>query len=172
MQTEIIEAHGSDGVGLRLVFKWHVDRYCHAISIISRPGTIMPLLDSMEGLADDEWPSSPPLQTLSIENLTDGRTAALLVGMAGRSHWSASIEPINGQAKLVFDLACRHPRLPQWLGNRYLQTSTLASHYLSIDSDNARISEGNGVVEIAPQAIVPAGTSRWRFVMSVKSTQY
>lgn len=168
MRSEIIEAVGSDGVGLKLVFKWDVDRYCHAISVIGRDGRIMLLAESMNGSVDDDWPPSPPLQTLSIENLPDGRSVALLVGMAGRSHWSASIEPVNGQSKLIFDIACRHSGPPRWLGSRYLQMSMLASSYLSIESGNARISEENEVVEIVPQNILPRGTSRWRFVVSAK----
>src|SRR5438045_2944877 len=134
MQTEIMDVHGSDGVGLSLVLKWHLDRYYHAISLIGHSGRIMPLMESLNGLAEDEWPPSPPLQTLSIETLPDGRSVALLVGMAGRSHWSASIEPVSGQAKLIFDIACRHPGPPHWLGSRYLQMSTLAGNYLSIES--------------------------------------
>ena len=47
MQTEIMDVHGSDGVGLSLVLKWHLDRYYHAISLIGHSGRIMPLMESL-----------------------------------------------------------------------------------------------------------------------------
>src|ERR1051326_2095918 len=101
MQSEAIEAVGSNGVGLRIEFIWRDDRYRHTVSLIDRDRASIPLLESIEGNSEDDWPSSPPLQTLSVERLSDGRSVALLVGMAGGSHWSASVEPVAGQAALI-----------------------------------------------------------------------
>src|SRR5436190_4759521 len=85
-----IEASHPDGLRLRAEFIWHGDRFAHIISLVNPHGDIQPLLESIEGTTADDWPSSPPLQSLSVEKLPDGRPVALLVGMAGGSHWSAS----------------------------------------------------------------------------------
>src|SRR4029450_2825657 len=61
----------------------------------------------------------PPLQNLSIEQLAPGRRVALLVGMSGSSHWSASIESVPGQSAFVFDIACRTTRGGASLGSLY-----------------------------------------------------
>jgi hypothetical protein len=39
--------------------------------------------------------------------------------MAGRSHWSQSIEADAATASLTFDVACRVQREPRWLGSSY-----------------------------------------------------
>ena len=83
-------------------------------------GAIVPLLESVEGTPSDDWPASPPLQSLQRRRSCRTAAAALLVGMAGRSHWSASVEAGPRPAALVFDIACRHTQRPSaWLGSRY-----------------------------------------------------
>ena len=125
--NDYLEFSINEGHKLRIEFFKMEDRYAHRLSVvlIGKAGeeTVVPLAESVEGTADDPWPPSPPLQSLSIEELTLDRTAALLVGMAGRSHWSASIEaefpprPFVGTAK--FQLACRFTTVPQRLGSTY-----------------------------------------------------
>ena len=174
MRNETIETSGENGFHLRVEFEWQLDRYGHSISIVDPSGAVTPLLRSIEGGAEDDWPPSPPLQTLSIEKLPDARTVALLVGMAGRSHWSASVEPQNGEARIIFDMACRYaldaqyPRPPRLLGSCYFPISPLVNIRLSIESDDAVVCDASGVIEIAPRAIATAGTTRWRFVLSTK----
>src|SRR5262245_7741482 len=119
MRNQALEAAGPDGSVLRIELIWQGDRFGHQITARSADGAITPLLESLEGAATDDWPPSPPLQSLHIEPLPAGRTAALLVGMAGRSHWSASIETTTGSAEILFDLACRHTAAPARLGSRY-----------------------------------------------------
>lgn len=103
-QERILEAGD-----LRVRFYWHADRYAHEVAV--REGDQWrPLAVSAEGSPEEDWPASPPFQSLHIEDREDGRTLALLVGMAGKSHWSASIEIDNqaGQPSCVsFDVACR-----------------------------------------------------------------
>jgi hypothetical protein len=114
MRNQAIESRG-DGWVLRVEFVWRGDRFGQVISVVGADGVAAPLLESVEEANADGFPASPPLQSLSIETLADGRRAALLVGMAGRSHWSASIEPLADAAGLLFDIACRagepRPRL-------------------------------------------------------------
>jgi hypothetical protein len=78
----------------------------------------IPLLVSLESEGDPAWPSSPPFQELTLETRGD-RQIALLVGKAGTSHWSASVEPSAETGQIAFDVACRVQQPPGWLGNRY-----------------------------------------------------
>src|SRR6185295_18531562 len=91
---------------LRVTFKRQGDRYGHLVELVTG-GQATPLLKSIEGTPDEDWPASPALKELHFENRPDGKQVALLVGMAGRSHWSLSVEldPIAEQVE--FDVACR-----------------------------------------------------------------
>ena len=108
-----------DGVGLQLRFRWVHDRFAHQISLVAG-ADVVPLLQSLEQSdADPAWPTSPPLQQLHLEDRPDG-PAAMLVGMAGRSHWSMSVECRTATIRLKFDVACRlHQRPASPLGCRY-----------------------------------------------------
>lgn len=73
---------------------------------------------SVEGDESQDWPASPPLRDVHIE--THGaQVVALAVGMAGKSHWSASIVADPAQETITFDFACRVKESPVWLGSRY-----------------------------------------------------
>jgi hypothetical protein len=79
------------------------------------------VLHSIEGDTDVDWPDSPPLQELHVEQ-RGGGDVALLVGRAGRSHWSASIGVAaseDGRPSLTFDVACRASSRPVLLGSAY-----------------------------------------------------
>jgi hypothetical protein len=90
---------------LRIVFPWHVDRYAHEIWLRDGIDWIR-VLASVEGSPEEAWPASPPFQSLEIADRA-ATPVALLVGMAGKSHWSASVE-MDGRARLVrFEVACR-----------------------------------------------------------------
>ncbi len=100
-------------------FFWQQDRYAHEISVRS-DAIWLPVLLSVEGTPSDNWPASPPFQSLHIEQRDDGRTLALLVGMAGKSHWSASVEIDTVSQTVVFDVACRvRDCHAAWLGSTY-----------------------------------------------------
>src|SRR5688572_22582104 len=122
-RSETIDAASPDGRVLRVEFIWRGDRYVHCISLVEPSGEVSSLLESIEGDPDDVWPSSPPLQSLSLETRPDGRQVALLVGMAGGSHWSASIEALPNAGELAFDIACRHTKQPAQLGSQYQRLS-------------------------------------------------
>lgn len=114
-ESAVLESLDAAGEGLRATFFWRVDRYAHRIERIEA-GEMMVLLESIEGSDLDRWPPSPPLQQLSFERLPDGRPVALLVGMAGATHWSMSAD-IAGA--LVFDVACRVKEEDATLGSSY-----------------------------------------------------
>ena len=108
VKLDVVDASGR---GLSLSFVWHVDRYAHTIALVD-DGRLVPLLASLEGSRDDAWPESPPLQSLTAQEQPGGRRTILLVGMAGRNHWSLGAQTEGGKASsgapaIVIDVACR-----------------------------------------------------------------
>ncbi len=103
---------------LQVVFQRHADRYAHQIICTAADGSQI-VWASQEGTAEETWPSSPPLQTLHVETRLDGSQAIMLVGMAGRSHWSMSVEADEQHHQILFDVACRISEPPLWLGSSY-----------------------------------------------------
>jgi hypothetical protein len=91
---------------LRVRFRFCEDRYAHEVWL-AVGGEWIAVLASAEGSPSEDWPASPPFQSLHFERLGMANQSALLVGMAGKSHWSASIEldPAGNRAR--FDIACR-----------------------------------------------------------------
>jgi len=165
MRSEALEAVGLGGALLRVEFVWRGDRYGHVIAAADAAGQLQPLLESLEGTPTDDFPPSPPLQNLHRETLPDGRAALLLVGAAGRSHWSASIEAASGAPQLIFDIACRRGGEGGWLGCRYLAMGGAKSP-LSLESDDAVVTWREGEVDIRP-ATNRSATTRWRFTVSL-----
>ena len=153
------------GFGLCVEFQHRGDRYAHVISLVDSSGDVSPLLESIEGSPTDDWPPSPPLQNLHLQELPDGRRVALLVGMAARSHWSASIETVPGQAALLFDLACRTSDPAAKLGNRYVRLTDAPLRLSVIGLDDIAIKHELQAVLITP-ASTPSPTLktvRWKY---------
>lgn len=170
MQSEAIEARSDDGIGLRVEFSWRGDRFGHVIFWLNQHGVAQPLLESIETLGAAAWPASPPLQSLTLHTLPSGHPAALLVGMAGRSHWSASVESRAEHAALQFDIACRHSPKPEWLGSRYRIVGESAKR-VNIVADNGRINYTADAATIEPDAInEKSPTTRWRYTVSIRPT--
>ena len=105
------------------VFTWSGDRWTHRITT----GGETDAWTSFDGpsLADDpRWPASPVLVELSRVDLPQagagGGSAIVGVGLAGRSHFSASIaaDPEATDA-IRFEIACRLHEHPLWLGSTY-----------------------------------------------------
>jgi hypothetical protein len=94
------------------------DRHEHVVGL--RVGnTIVPLMESLEGSPEESWPPSPPLQQVYREKRSAGLEVALAVGMAGGSHWSASLELDPAAGRITFDVACRVRSVPERLGSSY-----------------------------------------------------
>jgi hypothetical protein len=183
----VIEALDARGDGLRVTFFWRVDRYAHRIERIEA-GSSVPLLESLEGSDLDCWPASPPLQQLSMESLPDGRAVALLVGMAGSSHWSLTVERDPSDASLLFDAACRVKAPAETLGSAY---RSFVRHELSRGAGLLHRPGGTGhpaAVELVvldgaapprletdvrglhirmPAEIAPPATVRWKYRMKI-----
>jgi len=168
----MIEARHSDGRRQRVTFEWQQDRFRHTISLVSLDARSLPLFESIEGAASEDWPPSPPLQSLTIEDRSTG-PVALLVGMAGGSHWSASIEATS-EGELRFDFACRHAQAPRWLGNSYRRLSQL--HTLdTFGSVTAHLvweaTSGANLLTVTPtSAGKSAGTTRWAYSLRLADT--
>ena len=93
-------------LGLRVSFHWTGDRFAHTVWACFGQQAV-PLLRSVEGTGDENWPASPPIQQVNCPCRDGQPTAILGMGMAGRSHWSLSIEASVDPQALVFDVACR-----------------------------------------------------------------
>jgi hypothetical protein len=117
-EPQILETKTVDNCSLRVSFVWNRDRYSHSIAIL-HDGQLIPLLESSDDNNNTAWPASPPLQQLSIEPRADGSQIAFLVGMSGKSHWSASIAPLTDSVGFEFDFAVRIPAAPGFVGSGY-----------------------------------------------------
>jgi hypothetical protein len=172
----------ADGCGLRVLFSWQEDRYGHDIAFLAgRTETV--LLTCQLGRRRDPWPDSPPLQQASTQQLADGSTVVLAMGMAGKGHWSASIEADPRSSSLVFDVACRTQLPPRWLGGTYLASSPVRridERTVELEVGERRVSvrtepaadwpapvvkaDGKRVAIVAPlDAARPPATFRWKY---------
>jgi hypothetical protein len=177
-----LNAIGAAEVGLQVRFVWHQDRHAHTISLVvdGRPVTV---LESVEGSSVEDWPPSPPLQQLSVEELRPETQVALLVGMAGKSHWSMSVEPASDRVAFVFDVACRSRGGVEQIGSRYLlladKLNSKGDHDATIGVEGrsiqlrcdrqgataATVKDDPSGVRIEPTVINSDGTTRWRYTI-------
>lgn len=180
----MIESIDAYGRGLRLVFFKLGDRFAHSIAAIASAGseaeTITPLLTSIEGESATNWPISPPLQSLSIEPRIASEVA-LLVGMAGRNHWSASVEAIEGERRLEFDVACRRSEEVAELGSRYrwmadvqnlvasscLIDCSIVGHRINILPEMCLAVSKDDELRIQSPEQTSKTTSRWKYSISL-----
>jgi len=158
----MIQSVDERGAGLRVAFFKLGDRYAHAIGAVLPGEIVTPLLVSVEGTDQDLWPPSPPLQSLSIEQRPTG-AVALLVGMAGRSHWSASVEANKNQGEVRFELACR-------LGGSGEQLKSTYRRVPGADLKAVRLTPTSGsIVHVFDEEIIlepVAGSGRWSYVVA------
>lgn len=104
---------------VRIDFVHRRDRYAHVLSV--RVGEAwQELLTSREGEPDEVWPVSPPFQHASVQRQPGKSEIGLLLGSAGSSHWSMSVEPLASGEGFLFDVACRWGSAPARLGSEYI----------------------------------------------------
>ncbi len=179
-----LQSIGAKGIGLQVRFSWREDRHCHTISLLVGDREV-PVFESIEGSSHDRWPPSPPLQQLSVEELRPKTNVALLVGMAGKSHWSISVEPASGRAAIAFDVACKSREEVEQLGTGYLVLpdglSITGKHDASIevegqtlrlrgDSDvktTAQLKQDSSGLRIEPTGQADRTSIRWRYVVEL-----
>src|SRR6185295_1070567 len=112
---------------LRAEFSRAGDRFSHVVSVLDDEQWI-PLFASIEGTPDDAWPVSPPWQEITREALSIGQPSLLLVGMAGKSHWSMCVLSELAGDCLRFDVACRVRTPPGPLASTYRLLAPAPQH--------------------------------------------
>jgi len=125
-------------------FTWRDDRWTHEI-LFPDGAAWRSLEGTCDPVGDPRWPASPVLVELSLLEQPSG-AAILGVGLAGRSHFSASIGPDPAQAACVrFEFACRVTEPPGWLGSTYATPA--------------------GIVRVVPAtcAVRPPATVQWGY---------
>jgi hypothetical protein len=158
---------------------WHVsfhacgDRIAHTIGL-NIDGRIVPLLASVEGTSDDDWPPSPPLTTVETTHQA-GAQQAMLLGMAGRSHWSLSVVLDEAARCLRFDVACRLKERPRQLGSCYRSMVSAQSPgdgmQLSVDGRRVRVEAPSHqlAMQITPDGLnVPVEPAHGDFPQTVR----
>jgi hypothetical protein len=155
-----LAAIAPDGIGLVVEFFKARDRFAHRVLCVNGESSLA-LFESVEG-GDEDWPPSPPLQQLDQSQSENGRLALLLVGMAGRSHWSLSVEADPSSRSLIFDVACRASVAPRWLGSSYRPSGQARGWRLVVDAGHIDDRDGIAVCPDLSASGLPA-TLRWRY---------
>jgi len=163
---------GSNGSTLQLDFRRVGDRFVQSIRRLGSDGACLAAWDGVQKPEAELWPASPPIQELSLESI-DGREVLLGVGRAGKCHWSVSIETVEIElaAAFRFDIACRCPESPQWLGSTYQPSSDAAapasSAFKALALEDTAVSVDGPQFRIEP-TVTPRswpGTVRWRYAI-------
>ena len=171
-------------IGLRVVFFRSGDRSAHRVETCDAASNEWhATLESLEGEPGDEWPPSPPFQQLHVERRPTG-LIVFLIGMAGRTHWSAAVEVAADRRSIQFDVAARVQLTPIQLGSEYLPSPQDTERGVDLPSplegEGAGV-RGNGVrlelsspllrddrrIEPTTAETVPA-TIAWRYAVAVK----
>ena len=128
-------------------FLWNIDRWHHCFQIDQKN-----YLQSVEkdGITQnngeqtvphgisDMWPASPVITEVTPTEAV-GHPALVAIGLAGRSHFSASLTASQAEEdSILVEVACRAQEAPKWLGSTYLR-------YGESPQDN--------LIAIQPQAI-------------------
>jgi hypothetical protein len=110
--------------GCTATFVWEDDRWMHRLGgEAGEQSNWHSGWQSVEGPwqrdGDPRWPASPVLVELSRVNAAGG-PAIVGVGLAGRTHFSASIAPdAHSPDAIRFEIAGRLHEAPGWLGSTY-----------------------------------------------------
>ncbi len=180
-ELRVLESVDPRGSGLRVEFFRVGCRWAHRVLGVEK-GDLVPLLESVEGDDSQSFPPSPALQQLVLEERDTGLIVALLVGMAGKNHWSVCAEQLPGTCGIRFDVACRNQpggagqlssryrALAPWRiaagadapsaevgGNRY----SLSAPCVRSPEAASRILLHEGQILLQPSVISDAGTQRW-----------
>ena len=186
--TRVLETEPEAGISLRLNLSWDRDRFSQQIFVVTN-GQAELILQSVDRDDQEAWPPSPPLQQLLVEDRASG-PVALMVGMAGTSHWSASIEQRVGSNGFRFDVACRISSQPLRLGSSYRASQwagSVANQHLVLGSGKANVlisTQDNGPAAAARLEIVdaktiwvgstrataPPSTIRWMYDVTIETT--
>ena len=153
-----IEVKNREGVGLRIQAIWVADRFHHEVLLVT-PDSSESLLKSKEGTPEDDWPTSPPLQDISVQEV-HGNPALLGVGMAGKSHWSLSFMATDqGQVAMNCDIACLTRKTPDGpVGSIYRLKSSAQQSGRQVILSPAGLASQNVRIECVEQDLLHGST--------------
>lgn len=153
-----------EAAGLRVVFVRCGDRFAHRIEVRDVATKAWAIaLESREGTDEETWPPSPPFQQLHVEHRKEG-DVVLLVGMAGRSHWSAAVDVSPDGKSLRFDIAARIQSTCERIGSEYEIRDALVAARITPVSQEGICSPADSRFEpnTAAVATLPA-TVCWKY---------
>ena len=173
--TSITQSLTSKNGLLRIRFARLDDRFQHSVE--HRRTDVedwRTLLESVEGTPSESWPPSPPYQQVEQHVAGSENTCLLAVGLAGSSHWSATVEEVysgdqlrDAETRLRFDVACRIKPGAANLGSVYAPADSASipassERGIQFDFDGCSIRlEGESIGAIDRQiAITPGLVSR------------
>ncbi len=153
MTMPVLKLASSD-TSLSVEFWWSGDRFAHRL-VDGHSGVMV----SIEGEPTECWPTSAPIQQLSLESLHVGN-ALMGVGSAGVSHYSVSVHwEDSNQSSLIFDFACRCKTKPAFLGSTYR-----ANERFHIEPMAGSIIAGSeDEIQVVPNSLADSGTLRWSY---------
>ena len=161
--TITLESLNTQGHGVRVEFQKNGDRFGHTIFGV-HDGQATPLLTSIEGTSDEIAPPSPPFAELHQQG-----EIVFLSGATTLGHWSMSVEVVEG--RLLFDVACRLKKKPEWLGSTY---RVAEEGYLLEPESPAQVTLRQGKQLITPS--IPSdqnfpATIQWRYAIATHKTR-
>ena len=109
-------------------FSWNNDRWHHCFRIdqknclqsVEKDGITQSNVErtAPHGITDT-WPASPVITEVTPTEAM-GRQALVAIGLAGRSHFSASLTASTAKKDAILvEVACRVFEAPEWLGSTY-----------------------------------------------------
>ena len=109
-------------------FTWNNDRWHHCFRIdqknclhsVEKDGITQSNVErtAPHGISDT-WPASPVITEVTPTEAM-GRQALVAIGLAGRSHFSASLTASEtDEDSILIEVACRAQEAPKWLGSTY-----------------------------------------------------
>jgi hypothetical protein len=92
---------------LAIRFEWIGDRFGHCV-LVAVEGRQIAIARYAEAVDSDSTRHWPVFQELSVESI-GGADVACLVGMSGKTYWSASVENAHLGCGYLFDLSRKGP---------------------------------------------------------------
>lgn len=158
---------------LAVEYRWADGVFRHRVRRLDASDQQLAEWDAVMTGPHEGWPASPPIQEISLQSTPQGQSCLLGVGRAGRCHWSLSVQPWSegrageGGTGVLFDIACRCPESPQWLGSTYTIDST--QRLTILPQDGAAESHcGLHLMRIEPPSVPQSypATVCWRYVIA------
>ena len=170
-QRHVLESAVQTGRRLRCAFDQYGDRYSHQIELIDGDQSTL-VLRSVEDDSTSNSPASGPLQELHVHQQTEGSHALMLVGKAGKNHWSLCVTADAPTNAIIFDAACRVREPVPFLGAVYdkkVASSAICVEVIDIvDGQPATIhNEHDRLIIKATCESKPPATIRWMYHISL-----